>query len=88
MYVCMYNLGKLRGVNLYPAATGGPAIVTVLYNSRAVAGAVCSGREVECEVRRGVVPYYIVGAECGTRGTPDPTPRAADRTECSRCAQS
>jgi hypothetical protein len=25
MYVCMYNPRKLRGVNLYPAATGGPA---------------------------------------------------------------
>jgi hypothetical protein len=25
MYVCMYNPRKLRGVDLYPAATGGPA---------------------------------------------------------------
>jgi hypothetical protein len=25
MYVCMYDPRKLRGVNIYPAATGGPA---------------------------------------------------------------
>jgi hypothetical protein len=25
MYVCMYDPRKLRGVDLYPAATGGPA---------------------------------------------------------------